>query len=136
MPGGCAEGRHLSDYGRFADPDDPAVAVTVECGTHDASASVGAALEVARRFLEVAGGGGQVLPNAAIERFRTQEPCIALTDRFVLRIPTTGFVAVRKGEVVAMDGDRPVEAPGDLVIVSPRPDPQPGQTAFLWCERC
>jgi hypothetical protein len=60
---------------------------------------------------------------------------VARTDRFVLGIPSTGFVAVRKGEVVAMDGDRPVEAPADLVIVSPRPNPKPGQTAFLWCER-
>ncbi len=136
MPGGCVDGRHLTDYGRFADPDDPAVAVTVECGTHDATASAGVAHAVARRFLEVANGPGPARPNVSIERFRTGEPCIARTDRFALRIPTTGFVGVRKGDVVAMDGDRPVIAPADLVIVSPRPDPKAGQTAFLWCERC
>lgn len=135
MPGGCVDGRHLTDYGRFADPDDPAVAVTVECGTHDAPASAAVAYDVARRFLEVADGHGPPRLNVPIERFRTKEPCIALTDRFVLHIPTTGFVSVRKGEVVAMDGDRPVTAPDDLVIVSPRPDPKAGQTAFLWCER-
>lgn len=135
MPGGCVDGRHLTDYGRFADPDDPAVAVTVECGTHDGSASAGVAYEVARRFLEVAGGHGPARPNVPIERFRTKEPCIALTDRFALCIPTTGFVGVRKGEVVATDGERPVTAPDDLVIVSPRPDPKAGETAFLWCER-
>jgi predicted deacylase len=136
MPGGCVDGRHLTDYGRFSDPGHPAVAVTVECGTHDAAASAGVALEAARRFLDVVQGRVPARPNASIERFRTKEPCVALTDRFVLRVPSTGFVAVRQGEVVAMDGGRPVEAPGDLVIVSPRPDPRAGQTAFLWCERC
>lgn len=136
MPGGCVDGRHLTDYGRFSDPGHPAVAVTVECGTHDAAASAGVALEAARRFLDVVQGRVPARPNASIERFRTKEPCVALTDRFVLRVPSTGFVAVRKGEVVAMDGDRPVEAPVDLLIVFPRPDPKAGQTAFLWCERC
>ncbi len=135
MPGGCVDGRHLTDYGRFADPDDPAVAVTVECGTHDAPASAAVAYDVARRFLEVAGGHGPPRLNVPIERFRTKEPCIALTDSFVLRVPTTGFVGVRKGEAVAMDGGRPVVAPAGLVIVSPRPDPKAGETAFLWCER-
>lgn len=135
MPRGCVDGRHLTDYGRFADPDDPAVAVTVECGTHDGSASAGVAYEVACRLLDVVDQRGPARPNVSIERFRTKAPCIALTDRFVLRIPTTGFVGVRKGDVVAMDGDRPVEAPDDLVIVSPRQDPKAGETAFLWCER-
>lgn len=143
MPGGCVDGRHLTDYGRFADPADPACAVTVECGRHDDAAAGDVAWRTALRFLEVTGtltsttarALGAALPTAAIDRFRTSEPCIARTDDFRLTVPLSGFVGVRSGQVVATDGGRPVVAPRDAVIVSPRPAPLAGTTAFLWSER-
>lgn len=138
MPGGCGEGRHLTDYGRFADPESPAVAVAVECGTHGDPQSAEVALQAARRFLGAMGTTpvAEAFAAAPIERFRTVAPCIAQTNCFVLALPATGFVTVRKGQTVARDGDQPVVAPDDLVIVSPRPRPEAGRTAFLWCEPC
>jgi len=143
MPGGCADGRHLTDYGHFADPADPACAVTVECGRHDDGAAGEIAWRTALRFLEITGtvtaGTARALgapaPAAAIERFRTAEPCIARTDDFRLNVPLSGFVGVRSGQVVATDGGRPVMAPRDAIILSPRPAPLAGTTAFLWSER-
>jgi predicted deacylase len=138
MPDGCGEGRHLTDYGAFADPAHPAVALSVECGMHDDATSGAVAIETARRFLTALGtiDGEPVPAPGPIERFRTVGACIAKTDRFELRIPTSGFVAVDKGALVALDGGEPVRAPDDLVVVSPRPTPRAGEIAFLWCEAC
>jgi predicted deacylase len=143
MPGGCAEGRHLIDYGRFGDPADPVAALTVECGRHDDPAAGEVALSAALRFLAVTGmlaadaaaALGAPAPAASVARYRTAEPCVARTDAFALGVPLSGFVEVAKGEVVAMDGDVPVRAPRDAVIVSPRPAPRAGTAAFLWSER-
>jgi predicted deacylase len=136
MPGGCAEGRHLTDYGRFADPADPAVAVTVECGRHDDPMAGEVAFRAALRFLAVTGAIAAKAdpPMRPIERWRTGPPCIARTDRFCLRVPLTGFVAVKAGEVVALDGEEPVQAPFDALVLSPRPAPAPGEVAFFWCQ--
>jgi predicted deacylase len=141
MPGGCAEGRHLIDYGRFGDPDDPAAAVTVECGRHDDPAAGEVAFKAALRFLMATGvlgaEAGRALgapaPAGSIERYRTGGPCVARTDDFRLRVPLSGFVPVRAGEVVATDGGEPVMAPCDALILSPRPTPPAGAVAFLWC---
>lgn len=138
MPGGCIEGRHLIDYGRFSDPDDPAVAVTVECGRHDDAASASVALAAALRFLAVTG----VLapadavpappPAGPLRRYRTVAPCVVRSDRFELLVPVDGFVDVRAGDVVALDGGEPVRAPFDATILAPRPDPARGTPAFIW----
>lgn len=138
MPGGCGEGRHLTDYGAFADPAHPAVALSVECGMHEDATSGDVAIETARRFLTALGtiDGDPARTSGPIERFRTVGACVAKTDRFELRCPTSGFVAVEKGALVAFDGGESVQAPDDLAIISPRPAPRAGETAFLWCRAC
>ncbi len=137
MPGGWGEGRHLVDYGRFADPGDPATAVTVECGRHDDEQAGEVACEAALHFLAVAGAlpaeHAAPEPAATIERFRTGPPCIARTGRFELTLPLSGFVPVAEGEVVALDGGEPVRAPFDGCVLSPRPAPGAGEVAFYWC---
>lgn len=141
MPGGCAEGRHLADYGRFSDPGDPATALAVECGRHDDPAAGEAAFRAALRFLEVSGAItaarakelGAPPPAGSIERYRIGPPCIARTERFELKLPLSGFVPVSEGTLVALDGGEPVRAPFDAVVLSPRPAPGAGDIAFYWC---
>lgn len=138
MPGGCAEGRHLADYGRFSDEASPAAAVVVECGRHGDSAADEVALRAARRFLAVTGVAALAdapEPVASIERFRIGPPCIARHDDFRPLIALGGFVDVAAGEIVAMDGGGPVRAPFPATILSPRPAPAAGQIAFYWCHR-
>lgn len=137
MPGGCAEGRHLIDYGRFSDPDDPAVAVTVECGRHDDPSAGDVAAGVTARFLVATGtvAGAPSPPGAPIERYRTVSPYTVASDDFRFLGRTDGFHAAAAGETVALDGDNPVRAPFDTVIVSPRPAPRRGEAAFLWSVR-
>lgn len=142
MPGGCAEGRHLIDYGRFDDPADPAVALTLECGRHGDAVAGDTAIAAAIRFLEVVGtlapgalAGGPPRHTGPGEIFRTGEPYVVATDRYRFTGRTDGFYSVTAGEPVAMEGDEPVLAPYDATIVSPRPAPRRGEVAFLWCVR-
>jgi predicted deacylase len=137
MPGGCIDGRHMIDYGRFADPEDAAVAITVECGRHDDAVAAGVAYDAVIRFLEVmdlvaAPFQSQGSEERAIRRYRTVEPYVVQSDRFELLVPRDGFVSVRSGQTVAVDGDDAVVAPYDAVIIAPRPDPLRGATGFLW----
>lgn len=137
MPGGCAEGRHLIDYGRFSDETGPA-AVVVECGRHGDDAADEVALAAAKRFLTVtaiAKPADAPAPAARIERFRIGPPCIARHDDFRLLVPLGGFVDVSTGDIVATDGSEPIRAPFDASILSPRPAPQAGTIAFYWCHR-
>ena len=141
MPGGCTEGRHLADYGRFSEPGDAATALAVECGRHDDPAAGETAFRAAVRFLEVSGtisaARAQELgappPSSSIERYRIGPPCIARTEQFAIKLPLSGFVPVRGGTLVALDGGEPVRAPFDAVVLSPRPAPGPGDIAFYWC---
>jgi predicted deacylase len=137
MPGGCAEGRHLIDYGRFSDEVGPA-AVVVECGRHGDAAADEVALRAAKRFLSVTGVAkiaDAPEPAPQIERFRIGPPCIARHDDFRPLIPLGGFVDVAAGEIVATDGGQPVRAPFAAVVLSPRPAPPAGTIAFYWCHR-
>ncbi|HET6470130.1 MAG TPA: succinylglutamate desuccinylase/aspartoacylase family protein [Geminicoccaceae bacterium] len=143
MPGGCGEGRHLIDYGRFADPNHAATAVAVECGRHFAARSVTNARRTTWRFFAVAGmlppeaerpaaAGGELEPAAALERFCVVESYIARTGRLWLTVPYGGFGPVRAGQQVGWDGEEAIVAPLDGVILSPRPRPRPGDVAFNW----
>lgn len=135
MPGGCIEGRHLIDYGAFAEQAHPAVALALECGRHDDAQSGEVATEAARRFLAHHGTLATAAPSptAPIRRVRTVAPYTARSDRLRLLVPASGFVAVRRGQPVAVDGDDTVTAPFDAVITAPRPAPCAGTVAFIWC---
>jgi predicted deacylase len=135
MPGGCLEGRHMIDYGRFSDPTERAVAVTVECGRHLDPTSADIAYAVALRFLAANGLIDAADPrdkNEPIRRFRVVEPYIVRSDRFALSIPDGGFVQVSAGQRVATDGGYDVLAPYEATIIAPRPDPRMGLPAFMW----
>ncbi len=134
MPDGCLDGRHMIDYGAFADPARAEVAVTVECGRHTDPASCDGAYRAARRFLDAVGA----VPDAGtpadsdIRRFRIVEPYQVQSRDFSLTISDEGFVPVVAGQPVAVDGGKIVTAPYDAVVIAPRPNPAPGTTAFLW----
>jgi len=137
MPGGCIDGRHMIDYGRFADPEDTAVAVTVECGRHDVAAAAEIAYDAAIRFLDVLDVVADPIRSqgpekGAIRRFRTVDPYLVQSEQFKLLVPKDGFVSVRSGQTVAIDGGNAVVAPYDAVIIAPRPDPVRGATGFIW----
>lgn len=137
MPGGCFDGRHMIDYERFSDPEDPAVAVTVECGRHEDRDTSDVAYATARRFLKVLGLiDGPVLaePSSepAIRRYKTVEPYIVQSDRFAMLVPMDGFASVAQGQAVATDGDMQIRAPYGATIIAPRPAPAPGTTGFIW----
>lgn len=135
MPGGCQDGRHMVDYGRFSDPDCGATAVTVDCGRHLDPAAGDIAIRAARRFLaicEIGTGAADETDTDPIRRYRTGEPYIVQFDAFRLAIPEDGFVPVAKGGLVAMDGELEVRAPHDTTIIAPRPTPEKGSTAFIW----
>jgi len=137
MPGGCAEGRHMVDYGRFARPDDPAVGLVVECGRHADPSSAEVAWRAALRLLSFTGLAHHAEapnPAASLRRYRVTGALRATTDRFRLRVPAAGFVAVRRGTPIAHDGPRTVLADRDGVILSPRPRPRAGEIVFHWGE--
>jgi predicted deacylase len=134
MPGGCGEGRHMIDYGRFSDPADPAVAVTVECGRHEDAESGDAAYAAVIRFLAALGTIDATLdePDEPIARYRTHSPYVVKSDSFEMLVSDAGFVSVSAGEAVARDGTQTVAAPFDATIIAPRPAPTKGTVAFLW----
>ncbi len=59
----------------------------------------------------------------------------AESDDFVLAVDYRGFVPVRRGQIVAWDGPDPVRAPGDLIVLPPKPRPRAGDQAFAWARR-
>jgi len=138
MPGGCLEGRHLIDYGRFSDANDAAVAMTIECGRHEDSGSGDAAFASAMLFLQQldvlapADHFVHLRQREPIKRYRTVMPYVVSSDRFELLVPADGFVSVAVGEVVALDNGMEIRAPFDATVVAPRPSPAAGATAFLW----
>lgn len=137
LPADRREGLHLIDYGDFLDPASPKVALTLECGRHFETRSVEVAHAAARRFLAVTGvlEGEPAAEASEPERYVIVGPQVARTDDLVLTVPYDGFVPVRAGEIVAFDGEAPVRAPADAVILPPRPYPRAGQTAFNWGRR-
>jgi predicted deacylase len=140
MPGGCAEGRHLIDYGRFSDPGDPAVALTVECGRHFARDAAEAAWWAALRFLVVTGvlpepegaALGAPAPSGSLSRWRTHAPHVVAGEDFELLRGWDGFEPVTAGNAIGRDGGADIVAPVDGVVLSPRPRPRPGEVAFYW----
>jgi predicted deacylase len=137
LPPPRAEGLHLIDYGGFLDPYSPKVALTLECGRHFEARSAETAYAAARRFLAVTGVADDSpdAESSSPERYVIVGPQPASTDDLVLTVSYDGFVPVRAGELVAFDGEAPVHALADGVILPPRPYPRAGETAFNWGRR-
>ncbi len=133
------EGPHLIQYGAFAEPRAPAAAVIVECGTHFSAAAEACAARVCAAALATLGmanpaGDDPRREPPPGERYEVVGPCVARSHDFVLDVPYEGFVAARRGQLVAFDGERPVHAPDDLVVLPPRALRGAG-IAFNWGRR-
>ncbi|MCR9220236.1 MAG: succinylglutamate desuccinylase/aspartoacylase family protein [Alphaproteobacteria bacterium] len=139
MDFGHADGVRMRDFGRFADPTDPATALLVECGPHYRARTVACAVETAARFLaalDMLPEDGAVLPRppapAAAQRV------LEVTHRTTPETQAFRFVEdfqggeciPRAGTVVAHDGTDAVATPYDgCVLIMPTPNAAPGRTA-------
>ena len=126
---GHRNGVRMRDYGRFADPDDPASAVLVECGQHWAARSIDVAVTSCRQFLAALG----VLDPLDLGRIGAAPPVIAqqeveVTEAVTVRDgpfrfvePFQGLETIpRGGTLIAHDGERPIRTPyDDCVLIMP-----------------
>jgi predicted deacylase len=131
-------GRRLRDYGRFADPQSPAVALLVESGQHWAKATAETASEAAWRFLAATGVLSAADAAAWTERPDTAQRVIKVTDRITIQSDDFRFfetyegfeIIERAGTVIARDGGRDIRTPYDhCVLIMPSRRFARGQTA-------
>jgi predicted deacylase len=107
----------LSRYGRFGDPADPAVALTVECGLFFARDSAAVAHATALRLLAQTGVIARAEPawrEAGPRRRVTMvEGVVSRTGRIDFGFAPSTFETFAKGAICAWDGDDPIRAPFD-----------------------
>lgn len=136
--GGHEGGTRLRDYGRFADPTSPAVALLIESGQHWAKETAETATETTWRFLAATGILDEV--DAAPWRIRPSTPqrVIQVTDRITIQNDDFRFyeayegfeVIPRAGTAIARDGGHEVRTPyDDCVLIMPSRRFSRGQTA-------
>jgi predicted deacylase len=132
-------GARMRDFGAFADPARPAVAMLVECGQHWARSSVAVAIATCGRFLgaldlvapETLGRlGDEPVPKTQ----RVIEVTHAVTVNggpFRFTADFQGLEVIPKGgTLIGHDGDRPVRTPyDDCVLIMPSRRLGPGLTA-------
>ncbi len=135
---GHRSGARMRDFGAFADPASPRVAMLVECGQHWAAPSVAVAIATCERFLAaldlVAADALGGLSAGAPEPQRLIEVTHAVTVNggpFAFTEDYQGFeVVAKQGTVIAHDGTRPVSTPyDDCVLIMPSRRLGPGLTA-------
>jgi len=134
---GCparAGGEHsglLFEYGRFSDHDCAAAAFLAECGPHFARRSVDNCLNVAARFLralemtdrDTAVRYGALVDEGEIALYTDMIAPTAETDAFRWAGEFRGHETFARGELIATDGARRIEAPWDdcvLITVADR----------------
>ncbi len=138
---GHSAGVRLRDYRGFGRPDDPRVALLVECGQHRDDESATVALDCALRFIRATG----VATAASVAPHLAGPPCgagsdttIEVTDvitcetgNFTFMEPYDGLTRIaRRGTVIGHDGDRPVRTPyNNCYLILPARLAGPGQTA-------
>jgi predicted deacylase len=126
---GHKNGARMRDFGAFADPSSPKIAMLVECGQHWARSSVDVAIATCRRFLEMLGvvepgALDQLGPPPAPAPQRVIEVTEAVTVdgspfRFVREFQGLEVIP-EAGTVIAHDGGRPIRTPYDrCVLVMP-----------------
>ncbi len=126
---GHPAGLRMIERGGFGDPDDPRLAVLVECGQHWERAAEQVAIDTLMRFLAVTGvvdpGWALArcpLPKPARQRtVRVTEAVVAQSADFHFLVPPVGLgVVAQAGTPIAMDGDKVWTAPyDDTVLVMP-----------------
>lgn len=135
---GHQAGRRLRDYGKFADPASPQIALLVECGQHWARATADVALETAWRFLAASG----ILPEDEagnwLSRPAPRQRTVLVTERITIGTNDFRFVAnfegleviPEAGTVIARDGRKKIRTPYDnCVLIMPTLRYTRGQTA-------
>ncbi len=130
---GHAAGPRLRDYGAFADPGSPKVALLVECGQHGEPRAVEIALDTTRRFLAAVGTlAAQPFPPAAPQRLITVTHAVTVAgDRFAFTGDFRGLEVIpRAGTVIARDDGHEIRTPyDDCVLIMPSPYLARGHTA-------
>ena len=131
-------GQRLRDYGRFADPASPAVALLVESGQHWAKETAEIASEAAWRFLTATGVLNEIdaapwrdRPSAAQRVIQVTERVTIHSDDFRFFDTYEGFEVIEgAGTVIARDGGRDIRTPYDnCVLIMPSRRFARGQTA-------
>jgi predicted deacylase len=136
---GHSAGRRLRDYAFFDQPEDPRVALLIECGQHWERASPTVARQSVLRLLRHFGMAdadflARHLDPAPRPLQRVIEVTAAVTiasDAFAFALPVHGLAVIpRAGTVLAHDGDVPVLTPyDDCVLIMPTRRPKAGETA-------
>jgi predicted deacylase len=136
---GHRSGARMRDFGAFADPASPRVAMLVECGQHWSLHSVEVAIATCRHFLAAV----DLVAPAALARLATStgpEPqrLIEVTHAVTVNGGPFHFtedfqgleVIPRRGTLIGHDGTRPVRTPyDDCVLIMPSRRLGPGLTA-------
>ena len=136
---GHANGTRLIDFGRFADPADPAVAILLEAGQHWARVALDISYACCLEMLRVTG----IVDERDIEAHmpdleKPEQKLVEVTHPVTIKNGTFRFerdftgldIIETAGTVIAMDGDEPVVTPYDnCVLVMPSKRLGPGLTA-------
>jgi len=131
-------GQRLRDYGRFADPQSPAVALLIESGQHWAKETAETASEAAWRFLAATGVLSAADAAPWLQRPAASQRVIQVTDRVTIQSDDFRFfdtyegfeVIERAGTVIARDGGKDIRTPYDeCVLIMPSRRFARGQTA-------
>jgi predicted deacylase len=131
--GGHVSGKRLIDYGRFADPTDPAAAVLVEAGQHWQPDAVDMTMAAIAGLLHHAGLTEDTPPPAAAPSRVAEVTTVvtAATAGFAFVQPYRGGdVVTRRNTLIALDGPTEIRTPhDDCLLVMPSLRPSRGHTA-------
>ena len=136
---GHAAGKRLRDYAFFDDPDDPRIALLIECGQHWERSAPDVARQSVLRFLRHFGMVDTERLDAHLDRAdlckqKAIEVTAAVTiasDDFEFAVPVAGLgVVPEAGTLLARDGEREIRTPyDDCVLIMPTRRPKKGETA-------
>lgn len=136
---GHAAGTRLRDYAFFDDPEDPRVALLVECGQHWERAAPNVARQSILRFLRHLGMADATFLDAHLDctplpAQKAIEVTTAVTidsDAFTFVVPVFGLATIPiAGTLLARDGAREITTPYDnCVLIMPTRRPKKGETA-------
>jgi predicted deacylase len=126
---GHPAGLRMIERGAFSDPASPKAAVLIECGQHWETSSAEVAIDIALRFLKIAGVVDDAWADARLHLappepqrvIRVSEAVVAKSMEFCFARPYRGLeVLPVKGTLVARDGDIEWHTPYDnCVMVMP-----------------
>ena len=127
----------LFEYGRFSDRESAAAGFLAECGPHFARASVANSLNVTARGSSRRSTWSTAIPPTGTAPSRTRGEIAVYTDMVALgrgvrlvpvgRVSSTATRPFSKGELIATDGARRIEAPwDDCVLITVAEDVRKG----------